>query len=196
MSLFDHLRLRIQTLFRRQRSVEHLDDELQFHLDQQAAENIAAGMNPREARYAASRTFGNRTLVDEDTRTTWDWNWLDQFMQDLRFAFRQLAKTPGFTATAILTLALGIGANAAIFTLVHAVLLKDLPVADPRTLIRLGNSNDCCVNSGTGGDSGNYSLFSTETYLHLKRNLPEFDDLAAIQAGFTYRPITVRHDGH
>ena len=193
MSLFDNLRLRFRNLFRRQRSVQHLDEELQFHLDQQAAENATAGMDPQEARYAASRTFGNRTLLNQDTRSTWGWDWLEHFLQDLRFALRQLAKTPGFTATVILTLALGIGANAAIFTLVHAILLKSLPVADPKSLVRLGNNNDCCVTSGTR-DDGNYSLFSTATYELLRKNLPEFEDLAAIQAGFGYRPVTVRRD--
>lgn len=74
-------------------------------------------------------------------------------IQDFRFALRQLRKTPGFTATALLTLAFGIGANAAVFTLVHAVLMKNLPVADPKALVRLGNrGNDCCVNSGIQGD--------------------------------------------
>lgn len=111
--------------------------------------------------------------------------------QDFRFALRQLRKTPGFTATALLTLAFGIGANAAIFTLVNAVLMKNLPVADPKTLVRLGDSNDCCVGSGIR-DNGNYSLFSTETYNQLKKNTPEFQDLAAIQAGFEYRPVVIR----
>ena len=74
-------------------------------------------------------------------------------IQDFRFALRQLRKTPGFTATALLTLAFGIGANAAVFTLVHAVLMKNLPVADPKALVRLGNrGNDCCVTSGIQGD--------------------------------------------
>ena len=115
-------------------------------------------------------------------------------IQDVRYALRQLRKTPGFTITAIVTLALGIGANAAIFTLVHAILLKSLPVADPKMLIRVGDNDDCCVNSGTR-DNGNYGLFPTEVWLQMKKNAPEFEDLAAMQAGFSYNPITVRRDG-
>ena len=119
---------------------------------------------------------------------------MNTLMQDVRYAFRQLLKTPGFTLTVLLTLALGIGANAAIFTLVNAVLLKNLPVANPNTLIRLGDELDCCVNSGTN-DSGDYSLFSTNTYEVIKKNVPEFEELAAMESGFSYRPIIVRRDG-
>jgi predicted permease len=115
--------------------------------------------------------------------------------QDVRFALRQLRKTPAFTMTVLLMLALGIGGNAAIFTLVNSVLLRSLPVADPQTLVRVGDDPDaCCVGSGWARD-GNYSLFPTEAYEDMKKSAPEFEELAAIQAGFSFRPVTVRKDG-
>jgi predicted permease len=119
---------------------------------------------------------------------------LTTLMQDVRYSLRQLRKTPAFTTTAVLTLALGIGANAAVFTIVNAMLLKDLPVADPKTLVRIGDHDDCCVGFGAQED-GDYSLFSTDTWEQFRKNAPEFEDLAAIQAGFAYRPVVVRRDG-
>ena len=116
---------------------------------------------------------------------------MNRLMQDLRYALRQLRKAPGFTVTAVLTLALGIGANAAIFTLVHAVLLQNLPVADPKTLVRVGDRDDCCVNGGTP-DENDYSIFAYELYTHLRDNTPEFEQLAAMQAGIGYGSITAR----
>jgi macrolide transport system ATP-binding/permease protein len=115
-------------------------------------------------------------------------------LQDLGYAFRQLRKTPGFTATVLLTLALGIGANSAIFTLVNAILLHNLPVADPKMLIRIGDKDDCCVNGGWN-DEGDYSLFATDTYYMFKKSLPEFEELAAMESGYAWRPITVRRSG-
>jgi macrolide transport system ATP-binding/permease protein len=115
-------------------------------------------------------------------------------IQDLSYAFRQLRKTPGFTVIVLLTLALGIGANSAIFTLVNAILLHNLPVTDPKTLIRIGDDDNCCVNSGWN-DKGDYSLFATDTYSMFKKNLPEFEELAAMESGYAWRPITVRRAG-
>ena len=114
--------------------------------------------------------------------------------QDLGYSFRQLRKTPGFTVTVLLTLALGIGANSAIFTLVNAILLHNLPVADPKTLVRFGDTDDCCVNSGWN-DHGDYSLFATDTYYMFKKSLPEFQELAAMESGYAWRPLTVRRAG-
>ena len=115
-------------------------------------------------------------------------------LQDLGYAFRQLRKTPGFTVTVLLTLALGIGANSAIFTLVNAILLHNLPVTDPKTLVRIGDTDACCVNSGWN-DEGDYSLFATDTYYMFRKSLPEFEELAAMESGYAWRPLTVRRAG-
>ena len=100
--------------------------------------------------------------------------------EDIRYALRQFLRTPGFTITAVLTLALGIGATTAIFTLVHAVLLKSLPVVNPAQLIRIGDNENCCIN---GGMQDNWSLFSTEQYREFQDHTPGFESLAAFQAG-------------
>ncbi len=111
-------------------------------------------------------------------------------LEDIRYALRQFAKAPGFTATAILTLALGIGATTAIFTLVYAVLLKSLPVANPSELIRVGNNENCCVNGGMQND---WSLFSYEQYKQFRDNTPGFAQLAAFEAGHSL--FSVRREG-
>src|SRR6185503_5887160 len=115
-------------------------------------------------------------------------------LQDLVYSLRQLRKAPGFTATVLLTLALGIGANSAIFTLVNSILLHNLPVTDPKTLVRIGDTDDCCVNGGWNKE-GDYSLFSTDTYYMFRKSLPEFEELAAMESGYAWRPITVRRSG-
>jgi len=104
---------------------------------------------------------------------------MNQLRQDLRLALRRLRQQPGFTCVAVLTLAIGLGANTAVFTLVHALMLRSLPVERPGELYRLGDTTDCCVNSGL---ATSYSLFSLRLFEHLKANAPEFTELAAFQA--------------
>ncbi|MGD0858455.1 MAG: ABC transporter permease [Terracidiphilus sp.] len=108
---------------------------------------------------------------------------MNTMLHDLRYALRQLRKAPGFTLTAVLTLALGIGANTAIFTLVHGILLRSLPVANPAQLYRIGDTGDCCVDSGFQQSNGDYAIFSYDSYLYLKNSAPEFEQLAAVRAG-------------
>ncbi len=111
-------------------------------------------------------------------------------MYDLKLALRQFRKSPGFAATVILTISLGIGANTAIFTLVHAILLKSLPVANPATLYRIGDLDDCCVNGGFINDNGDFDLFSYDLYRQFQESTPEFEQLAAFQAG--HNTVNVR----
>ena len=116
---------------------------------------------------------------------------MNTLIQDIRFALRQLRKSPGFMLTAVITLALCIGANATIFSLVHAVLLRNLPVHDPNSLVRVGDNDDCCVNGGNP-DNSDYAIFAYDLYRHLQDNTPEFEQLAAVQAGFGYPSVTAR----
>jgi len=122
---------------RRKRMMEDLDQDIRDFIERETHDNIDRGMPPEEARYAALRKFGNVARVKEDTWEVWSFVWLEQLWQDVRFAIRMLAKNPGFTAVAVLTLALGIGANSAVFTVVDAVALRPLPVFRPDRLMQL-----------------------------------------------------------
>jgi predicted permease len=112
-------------------------------------------------------------------------------MHDLKLALRQFQKSPGFAATVILTISLGIGANVAIFTLVHAILLKSLPVANPASLYRLGDLDDCCINGGFINDNGDFDLFSYDNYRNIQDSTPEFEQLAAFQSGHSTMSVRV-----
>jgi macrolide transport system ATP-binding/permease protein len=190
--LLSDLSIRLRSLFRPGAVESELNDELQFHFDEQVEKHMRAGLTREEAARRTRLQFGGLSHVKEDCRESRGITLLETIGRDISFAFRQLRRTPGFTITVLLTLALGIGANAAIFTLVNAVLQKNLPVTNPATLIRLGDTNDCCVGMGI---RDSFSYFSTDAYQQLKKNAPEFEELAAMQAGFAYRPIIARRDG-
>ena len=133
--------MRLQMLLQRNDATSRLDNELQFHIDQQIAENLACGMSADEARHAAMRSFGNPTALRDETRATWSWNWLEQLLRDTRIGIRTLARTPGFASISILVIAIGIGANVALFTMVRSVLLKPLPFKHPDRLLMLYGVN-------------------------------------------------------
>ena len=120
------------------RKESELDEEIRFHLAEEAEERMAAGMSAEEARFAAARDFGNVTLVRETTRESWRWSAIDRLIQDVRYGYRTLKSTPVVTAVAVLSLALGIGANTAIFSVLDTLLLRTLPVEAPRQLAMLG----------------------------------------------------------
>ena len=129
-------------LLSRRRRYDELSESIREHLGEKIADLMDHGMTRREAERSARREFGNLTLVEELSREVWQWPILESLWADLRYAMRQLSRSPAFATTAVLVLALGIGANTGIFTLMHALLLKSLPVPDPDNLVRIAISGD------------------------------------------------------
>jgi predicted permease len=171
-------------LWRRRESERDLERELHSHLDVEAEEREADGLPPDLARYAAQRALGNTTLVQEEVREMWGWASLDRLEQDVRYGLRALRKSPAFTLVAVLSLALGIGANTAIFSLIDAVLLKLLPIRDPQSLMFLAAQEQ------TGGSSASTNFYF-ETYQRLRAEQAFFQDLAA----FSQVRLNVRVNG-
>ncbi|MBV9224868.1 MAG: ABC transporter permease [Acidobacteriaceae bacterium] len=178
--------------FRRKDREQDLERELRSDLELEAEEQQERGLSPEEAHYAARRAFGNTTLVKEEVREVWHRRWLEDLFKDVRLTTRQLRKSPGFAATAVLSLAVGIGANTAIFTIINAVLLKSLPVRDPEGLVVLGPARGSGSGVGIPRD-GSFSLYSYDLYQHL-RETNVFAGLCAVQST-TQTDTSVRRPG-
>jgi len=163
----------IRRLVHRRRAERELDEEIRAHLEMEIERNIADGMSPEEARLAARRSFGSVAMSKEDSRSMWGLGALETFWQDLRYGLRMLLKNPGFTTIAILTLALGIGANTAIFSVVNAVLLRPLPFAEPERLVWLWDTEPQLPTAPT----------SLPEFLDWKERNRSFEHLAAYQSG-------------
>jgi macrolide transport system ATP-binding/permease protein len=175
--------LRLRSLFRRRRVEQELDEEIRYHLDRQIEEQIAKGMSEEEARYAAMRAIGGIEQRKEECRDMRRVRWIEDLVEDLRYGLRMLRKSPGFTAVASLSLALGIGANTAIFSLVNAVLLRPLPIENPERLVSLNYASE----------KGNHvdAIFSYLNYRDLRDRNSVLDGLIA----YRMAPISLSHDG-
>jgi predicted permease len=156
---------RFQVLFsRRERFDRDLEEEMRLHRDLRARDLRADGASPEDARYAAQRRFGNTLQLREEIHQAWGWTWLDRLMLDLRYGARRLRQSPGFTAVAALTLALGIGANTAIFSFMDALLMRSLPVPDPQSLVVLNWHMKAIPDDGPVGDRSVVHSMSGSTY--------------------------------
>ena len=186
--------VRMGNVLRGKRGEQRLRDEIELHLSLETDANVRAGMKPGEAHRRAMVKFGAVEAVREKYHAEGGFPLVEELVQDMRHGLRMLWKSPRFTLVAVITLALGIGANAAIFTLVNAILLRKLPVTDPKALVQFGDKAPCCVGIGVG-DDGDYGLFSTDSYRNLRKSIPEFADLAAMQAGFVFRPLAALRVG-
>src|SRR5436309_3246883 len=172
---------RLSSWTTRRRDEERLHAEIEDHLALRTAENVRAGLSPIEARRQAVLKFGAVEAMKLSYRDQRGLPFLETLIQDTRQALRRLRMAPAFTIATILTLALGIGATTSVFTLVHAVLLKSLPVANPGELYRLGRESHCCYLAGYSQDK-EFSLVSYDLYKYLRDNTKGFSELTAFPA--------------
>ncbi len=182
--------LRLRSLLRRDNVEQDLDDELRDHMERKIEEYIARGSTPEEARYAALRAMQGLEQRKEECRDMRHVAGIENLTQEFRFGVRMLAKAPAFTAAAVVTLALGIGGTTAVFSLIHAVMLRSLPVSEPENLYRIGEGYDVGPNAEL---EGHWGLYSMDLYTRLKAALPEFQDVAAFEASSW--GVVVRREG-
>src|SRR5579862_625713 len=182
--MFSRLRVlasRVGGFFAGHRLDEDFQRELASHLDMLTEENIRGGPPPDEARRQASLRLGGAAQLRETQHDLRGLPWLETLLQDVRFGLRMLRKNPGFTAVVVLTLALGIGANAAIFSLVNAVLLRKLPVRNPARLVLFSDNSLESLSMSPGIPSGRQSYFSYPFYKYVRDNSEVFDGVCAFQ---------------
>jgi predicted permease len=164
--------LRLRSLFHRNRLEADLDEELRDHIDRQIDDNLARGMSAGEARLAALRAFGNPVALREQTHNTWSWSGVELLLNDARLSARTLLRTPGFASIAVLVIALGVGANIALFAIVRSVLLNPLPYADSGHLVRLYE------NISVGGLDAPYGASAGGMYAEWKEHNQTLADMA------------------
>jgi len=190
MSTFREFARRIGMLLHRERFAKELEDEMQLHLELRRQQQVESGVAPKDARATAYRRFGNPMLVRERSYTSWGWSWLEGLLQDMLYGLRAMLRSPGVAIVALLSLALGIGANTAIFSLMDAVMLRSLPVKDPQQLVLLGTANDRGFENGFDVTD----LFSYPVYRQFQQRNRVFSDFAAVLS--TDRTIHGFVEGH
>jgi predicted permease len=176
MSLPGEWMRRLQMLFHRRRFRSDLEEEIRLHIELRREQQMEAGLSPRAASSTAHRRFGNATRIREKSHMTWGWEWLESFAQDTAYGIRAMLRSPALTVVALVSLALGIGANTAIFSLLDAVMLRSLPVRAPQQLVLLGRGEDCCDSD----DRGKTELYSYPFYRQLQQKNAVFSDTAAV----------------
>lgn len=167
---------RLKMLFRHSRYNADLEEEMRLHLDLREQQRLAAGATPEAAYREAHRSFGNATLLRERSRAAWGWGWLESFTQDTVYGVRSMLRSPGLTSIALLSLALGIGANTAIFSFLDAVVLRSLPVKDATQLVQLGSGDEGGVTDRYGSDT----LYSYPFFRAFRQKNTVFSDVATV----------------
>ncbi len=176
MSLAGELRRRLSMLLHRGRFQRELDEEMRLHLELRRQQQIASGVDPEAARWSAQRRFGNVARIKEKSHMAWGWNWLETFLQDAGYGLRSMLRTPAIMVVALISLALGIGANTAIFSFLDAMMLRSLPVKNPQQLVKLGVRDP----NGITDTYATTELYSYPFYRQFQQKNSVFTDTAAI----------------
>ncbi|MGA7313200.1 MAG: ABC transporter permease [Silvibacterium sp.] len=175
MSFAGEFRRRLTMLLHRDRFQRELDEEMRLHLELRRQQQIASGLTPEAAHRSAQRRFGNMTRIKERSHMAWGWDWLETFLQDAGYGLRSMLRTPAITVVALMSLALGIGANTAIFSFLDAMMLRSLPVRDPQQLVKLGVEDWGGITDGFACTE----LYSYPFYRQFRRKNAVFSDTLA-----------------